>query len=109
MLSIVIFDKIKVLIKSLDIGIASFFKYSYLNPESFVVMTCSLGSAVSIVKYVSPVNLTVSHTELLPFSVCIHFLKVRILLKVGIPSYKETCCIHIVELVTGIDEIRKIA
>ena len=61
---------------------------------------------IRVTENVSPINVAVVHTELIPLFCCIHFLKVGILLKIVIPSYEQAVLIESNAAVAAINKVR---
>ena len=71
-------------------------------------MACCCIVLVVVAEYVSPVNLSVVLSELIPLFLSVHFLEVRILLEIRIPSYEELVLVELDAAVAAIDEIRQL-
>ena len=97
----VIFQHLEIIIHCLDIRITCPLKNSYLNPESFVVMSGSCALTHGISKGIDPVDMSIRLTELIPFFLCKPCIpELRVLINIIIKRYKRFRVYQLTHIIT---------
>ena len=84
-------DNIEIFIKCFDLGIACPLENSCLNPECFIVMYCTCVIHINISELRNDVNVTVCISDLIPFSIGVEILYIRIVVPILVDRDKGTC------------------